>query len=50
MLSEILYVCGGLYAVAAVFTLIIAIRHENDEGRNKAILKLVAVIALLSLA
>lgn len=39
---------GGLYAVVAVFTLILAIRNEDNEGRNKAILNLVAAIALLS--
>lgn len=38
---------GGLYAVVAVFTLILAIRNEDNEGRNKAILNLVAAIALL---
>lgn len=39
---------GGLYAIVAVFTLILAIRNEDNEGRNKAILNLVAAIALLS--
>lgn len=39
---------GGLYAVVAIFTLILAIRNEDNEGRNKAILNLVAAIALLS--
>ena len=40
---------GGLYAIAAVFTLILAIRNEDNEGRNKALLNLLAAIALLSL-
>lgn len=40
---------GGLYAVAAIFTLILAIRNEDNEGRNKAILNLLAAIALLSM-
>lgn len=39
---------GALYAIAAVFTLILAIRNEDNEGRNKALLNLVAAIALLS--
>lgn len=39
---------GGLYAIVAVFTLILAIRNEDNEGRNKAVLNLVAAIALLS--
>ena len=39
---------GGLYAAAAIFTLILAIRNEDNEGRNKALLNLVAAIALLS--
>ncbi len=39
---------GGLYAAAAGFTLILAIRNEDNEGRNKAILNLVCAIALLS--
>lgn len=38
---------GGLYAVAAVFSLILAIRNEDNEGRNKALLNLLAAIALL---
>ena len=40
---------GGLYAIAAVFTLVLAIRNEDNEGRNKAILNLLAAIALLSM-
>lgn len=41
---------GGLYAAVAVFTLILAIRNEDNEGRNKAALNLVAAIALMSTA
>lgn len=37
---------GGLYAAVAIFTLILAIRNEDNEGRNKAALNLVAAIAL----
>lgn len=37
---------GGLYAAFAIFTLILAIRNEDNEGRNKAALNLVAAIAL----
>lgn len=40
---------GGLYAIVAIFTLVIAIRNEDNEGRNKAILNLLAAIALLSM-
>lgn len=40
---------GGLYAIVAVFTLVLAIRNEDNEGRNKAILNLLAAIALLSM-
>lgn len=39
---------GGLYAIGAIFTLILAIRNEDNEGRNKALLNLLAAIALLS--
>lgn len=39
---------GGLYAAGAIITLILAIRNEDNEGRNKAALNLVAAIALLS--
>ena len=39
---------GALYAIVAIFTLILAIRNEDNEGRNKAILNLLAAIALLS--
>ena len=40
---------GALYALVAVFTLVLAIRNEDNEGRNKAILNLLAAIALLSM-
>lgn len=40
---------GGLYAIVAIFTLVLAIRNEDNEGRNKAILNLLAAIALLSM-
>lgn len=40
---------GGLYAIIAIFTLVLAIRNEDNEGRNKAILNLLAAIALLSM-
>lgn len=39
---------GGFYAAGAIFALILAIRNEDNEGRNKAALNLVAAIALLS--
>lgn len=41
---------GGLYAIVAIFTLVLAIRNEDNEGRNKAILNLLAAIALLSMS
>lgn len=40
---------GGLYGAAAVFTLILAVRNEDNEGRNKALLNLMAAIGLLSM-
>lgn len=40
---------GGLYAAVAIFTLVLALRNEDNEGRNKAILNLLAAIALLSM-
>lgn len=40
---------GGMYAIVAIFTLVLAIRNEDNEGRNKAILNLLAAIALLSM-
>ena len=39
---------GGLiYAAIAAFTLVLAIRNEDNEGRNKAALNLVCAIILL---
>lgn len=38
---------GGLWAIAAIFTLILAVRNEDNEGRNKSLLNLVCAIALL---
>ncbi len=40
---------GGLYATVAILTLVFAIRNEDNEGRNKAVLNLLAAIALLSM-
>lgn len=40
---------GGLYTVGAIFMLVLATRNEDGEGRNKAILHLLAAIALLSI-
>jgi len=39
---------GGLYAASAILALILSVRNEDTEGRNKAILNLVAAIGLLS--
>jgi hypothetical protein len=39
---------GAMYGAFAVYTLILAIRNEDNEGRNKAILNLVAAIALIA--
>ncbi len=39
---------GSLYAIIAIFTLVLAIRNEDNEGRNKAILNLLAAVMLLS--
>lgn len=39
---------GGMWAIAAAFFLIMALRNEDNEGRNKAAINLVAGIALLS--
>lgn len=38
---------GGMWAIAAVFFLVMALRNEDNEGRNKAAINLVAGIALL---
>ena len=41
---------GGLYAIVAIFTAQrYCHRNEDNEGRNKAILNLLAAIALLSM-
>lgn len=39
---------GAFYGIFAIFTLLLAIRNEDNEGRNKAALNLLAAIALLS--
>ena len=40
---------GAMYAAGAVFALILAMRNEDTEGRNKAILNLLAAVGLLSM-
>ncbi len=40
---------GALYLIGSVFSLILAIRNEDTEGRNKAILNMLAAIALISI-
>lgn len=40
---------GGMYAVGAIFAIILAVRNEDTEGRNKAILNFLAAIGLLSI-
>ena len=40
---------GALYGLAAIFTLVLAIRNEDNEGRNKALLNLLCAALLLSL-
>ena len=39
---------GGMYAIGAAFALVLSIRNEDTEGRNKAILNLLAAIGLVS--
>ena len=39
---------GALYLIFAIFTLVLAIRNEDNEGRNKAALNILAALALLS--
>lgn len=39
---------GILWAIVAIYTLVLAVRNEDNEGRNKAILNLVAAIALIA--
>lgn len=38
---------GIMWAIVAIFTLILAARNEDNEGRNKSLLNLVCAIALL---
>ena len=40
---------GGAYLILSILTLILAVRNEDNEGRNKAILNMVAAMALFSL-
>ena len=40
---------GALYLIGSIFALVLAVRNEDTEGRNKAILNMLAAIALLSL-
>ena len=40
---------GGMYAVGAIFAIVLAVRNEDTEGRNKAILNFLAAIGLLSI-
>lgn len=39
---------GAMMAVVGVFSLILAVRNEDNEGRNKAVYTLIGAIALLS--
>jgi len=39
---------GAIWLISAVFALILSIRNEDTEGRNKCILNILAAIALLS--
>ena len=39
---------GALYLIGSIFALVLAVRNEDTEGRNKAILNMLAAIALLS--
>lgn len=41
---------GIMYAAGAVFALILSVRNEDTEGRNKAILNLLAAIGLISMS
>lgn len=41
---------GAIWVVAAVFTLVMAIRNEDNEGRNKALLNVVCGGVLCSLS
>lgn len=39
---------GFFYLVGAVFALVLALRNEDTEGRNKALMNMIAAIVLLS--
>ena len=41
---------GAIWVIAAVFTLVMAIRNEDNEGRNKALLNVVFGGVLCSLS
>lgn len=41
---------GAIWVLAAVFTLVMAIRNEDNEGRNKALLNVVCGGVLCSLS
>lgn len=41
---------GAIWVIAAVFTLVMAIRNEDNEGRNKALLNVVCGGILCSLS
>lgn len=41
---------GGGFLVFGVLTLILAIRNEDNEGRNKALIGIVCAVALLSVS
>lgn len=41
---------GSIWVIAAVFTLVMAIRNEDNEGRNKALLNVVCGGVLCSLS
>ena len=41
---------GAIWVIAAVFTLVMAIRNEDNEGRNKALLNVVCGGVLCSLS
>ncbi len=49
LVSTIGKYAGGLMAVGGVFGIVMAMRNEDPEGRNKAILVLVAAIAFLNM-
>lgn len=41
---------GAIWVIAAIFTLVMAIRNEDNEGRNKALLNVVCGGVLCSLS